>query len=134
SPRVQGAVPRAEFDAVPPPGTPLRVTLVGREQGLWIFSVREARALAAWDELEVGSLVKGTVYGINKGGLQLKLGPARAFMQASQVALERVEALAAYAGQTLVGEVLEVERDKPRVVVSRRAVLERERKTSRKSA
>src|SRR5262245_44282599 len=80
SPRVQGAVPRAEFDAVPPPGTPIRVTLVAREEGLWIFSVREAKQLAAWDELAVGSLVKGTVYGLNKGGLELKLGPSRAFM------------------------------------------------------
>jgi small subunit ribosomal protein S1 len=134
SPRVQGAVPRAELDAVPPPGTPLTVTLVGREEGLWIFSVREAKQLAAWDELEVGALVKGTVYGLNKGGLELKIGPSRAFMPASQVALEHVEDLAAYANQTLVCEVLEIDRDKRRVVVSRRAVLERERKTTRASA
>jgi ribosomal protein S1 len=134
SPRVQGAVPCAEFEAVPPSGTPLKVSLAGREQGLWLFSVRAARELAAWDELEVGALVKGTVYGINKGGLELKLGPARAFMPASQVALEHVEDLAAYAGQTLVCEVIELERDKKRVVVSRRAVLERERKSSRKTA
>jgi ribosomal protein S1 len=131
---VQGCIPRAEFDAVPPPGTPLRVTLVGREEGLWILSVREAKALSAWDELEVGSLVKGQVYGINKGGLELKLGPSRAFMPASQVALEHVEDLAAFAGQTLLCEVLELDREKRRVVVSRRAVLERERRTSRQSA
>jgi ribosomal protein S1 len=134
TPRVQGCVPRAEFDAVPPPGTPLSVTLVGREEGVWILSVKAAKQLAAWDELEVGSLVKGTVYGINKGGLELKLGQSRAFMPASQVALEHVEDLAAFAGQTLVCEVLEIERDKRRVVVSRRAVLERERKSSRQSA
>jgi ribosomal protein S1 len=134
SPRVHGAVPRAEFDALPPPGTPVRVTLVGREEGLWLFSVREARQLAAWDELEVGALVKGTVFGLNKGGLELKLGPSRAFMPASQVALEHVEDLAAFAGQTMVCEVLEIDRQKRRVVVSRRAVLERERKQSRQAA
>jgi len=134
SPRIQGVVPRAEFDAVPPPGTPIKVTLVGREEGLWLFSVREARELASWDQLEVGSLVKGTVYGINKGGLELKLGPSRAFMPASQVALEHVEDLLAYANQTLVCEVLEIDRQKKRVVVSRRAVLERERKSKTKEA
>jgi ribosomal protein S1 len=134
TPRVQGCVPRSEFDAVPPPGTPLRVTLAGREEGTWILSVKEAKQLAAWDELEVGSLVKGTVYGLNKGGLELKLGQSRAFMPASQVALEHVEDLAAFAGQTLVCEVLEIDREKRRVVVSRRAVLERERKASRQSA
>ncbi len=134
SPRVQGAVPRIEFEAVPPPGTPVRVTLVGREEGLWIFSVRAAKQLAAADELDIGSLVKGTVYGVNKGGLELKIGQTRAFMPASQVALEHVEDLLAYAGQTLLCEVLELDREKKRVVVSRRAVLERERKSTRRSA
>lgn len=134
SPRVQGCVPGIEFDAIPPVGTPIQVTLVGREEGLWILSVREAKQLSAWDELEVGSLVKGTVFGVNKGGLELKIGPSRAFMPASQVALEHVEDLLAYANQTLLCEVLEVDREKRRVVVSRRAVLERERKSSRKSA
>jgi len=134
APRVQGCVPRAELDAVPPPGTPLDVSLVGREQGLWVFSVREARQLSAWNELEPGALVKGTVYGVNKGGIELKIGPLRAFMPASQVALEHVEDLTAYAGQTLLCEVLEVEREKKRVVVSRRAVLERERRKNREQA
>lgn len=134
SPRVQGAVPRAEFGAVPAPGTPLRVTLAGREENLWIFSVRGAQPLTAWEELEVGSLVKGTVIGLNKGGLELRLGSARAFLPASQVALEHVEDLAAFAGMQLLCEVLEIDRAKKRVVVSRRAVLERERRSSREKA
>lgn len=134
SPRVQGAVPKAEFQAVPPPGAPLKVSLVGREDNLWMFSIAEAKELAQWDSLEVGALVKGTVYGFNKGGLELKLGPSRAFMPASQVGLEHVDDLAQFAGQTMVCEVLELERDKKRVVVSRRAVLERERKKSRSAA
>jgi ribosomal protein S1 len=134
SPRVQGAVPRADFAAVPPAGTPVRVALVGREEGLWIFSAQEARRIAAWSELEPGSLVKATVFGLNKGGLELRIGAHRAFMPASQVALEPVEDLASYAGQTLVCAVLEIDREKRRVVVSRRAVLERERRASRKEA
>lgn len=134
SPRVSGCVPRAEFEAVPPPGTPIAVTLVGREDGLWLFSVKAAKQLSAWNDLEVGSLVKGTVFGLNKGGLELRIGSARAFLPASQVALEHVDDLAAFANQTLVCEVLEIDREKKRVVVSRRAVLERERKSSREQA
>jgi ribosomal protein S1 len=110
------------------------VSLVGREDGLWLFSIKEAKLLAAWDELEPGSLVKGSVIGMNKGGLELKIGPLRAFLPASQVALEPVEDLAAFAGQTLLCEVLEIEPAKKRVVVSRRALLERERRASRKEA
>lgn len=134
SPRVQGAIPKTEFQAVPPPGSPLKVSLVGREDNLWMFSIAEAKELAQWDSLEVGALVKGTVYGFNKGGLELKLGPSRAFMPASQIGLEHTEDLAQFAGQTMVCEVLELDREKKRVVVSRRAVLERERKKSRSAA
>lgn len=134
SPRVQGAVPKSEFTAVPPPGSPLKVSLVGREDNLWMFSIAEAKELAQWDSLEVGALVKGTVFGFNKGGLELKLGPSRAFMPTSQIGLEPSDDLAQFAGQTMVCEVLEVDRDKKRVVVSRRAVLERERKKSRSAA
>lgn len=134
SPRVQGAVPKSEFTAVPPPGSPLKVSLVGREDNLWMFSIAESKELAQWDSLEVGALVKGTVYGFNKGGLELKLGPSRAFMPTSQVGLEPSDDLAQFAGQTMVCEVLEIDRDKKRVVVSRRAVLERERKKSRSAA
>lgn len=131
SPLVQGVVSRTEFDQVPAPGTRLNVSLVGREDELWLFSVQDARRLAAWDEIEVGSLVKALVIGLNKGGLECKVGPVRAFMPASQVALEHVEDLAAYANQTLVCAVLEVDRAKKRVVLSRRAVLEREKKAQR---
>jgi small subunit ribosomal protein S1 len=133
-PRVQGVVPRAEFDGEPTPGSELQVSLVGHEKGLWLFSIREAKRLAAWNDLEVGSHVKGTVCAINKGGLELKIGPSRAFMPASQVALAHVEDLSAFGDQVLVCEVLEIDREKRRVVVSRRAVLERERSTNRKEA
>lgn len=133
-PRVQGAVPLAEFSAPPTPGTSLRVTLRGQEDGLWVFSVKEARTLAAWSEMQVGSLVKGKVIGFNKGGLELKVDGIDAFLPASQVALEHVEDLATLAGQTLVCEVLEIDRAKRRVVVSRRAVLEAERERTRREA
>jgi ribosomal protein S1 len=134
SPRVTGAVPLAEFDAPPAPGTKLQVGLAGREDGLWLFSIRAAKTLSAWNEVSVGALVQGTVFGLNKGGLELKVGPLRAFLPASQVALEHVEDLASYAGQSLTCEVLEIDPAKKRLVVSRRAVLERERKAGRDKA
>ncbi|MEW6071772.1 MAG: S1 RNA-binding domain-containing protein [Planctomycetota bacterium] len=134
SPRVQGMVPAAEFDAIPAAGTILRVALRGQEEGLWVFSLREARAVAAWTEMAVGSLVKATVVGLNKGGLECKVGSIRAFLPASQVALGHVEDLASFGGQTMICEVLEIDRGKKRVVVSRRAVLEEERRQARAEA
>ncbi len=122
----QGVIPAEEFDELPAIGTTLQVAVVGREDGLWIFSAKQARALASWDEMEVGSLVKGRVIGVNKGGLELKVSGVDAFMPASQVALHHVEDLLSYAGQTLLAEVIEINTEKRRVVVSRRAVLQGE--------
>ncbi|MAB80613.1 MAG: hypothetical protein CMJ89_14770 [Planctomycetes bacterium] len=133
-PRVQGACPLAEFDAPPENGSRLRVALRGQEEGLWLFSIREARALTAWDDMEVGSLVKGTVIAVIKGGLELRIGPLRGFLPASQVALHHVEDLMQYGDQSLVCEVIELDRGKKRVVVSRRAVLEAERDQHREEA
>ena len=133
-PRVQGMIPVEEFEEKPAVGTSLRVSLRGREDNLWLFSTKEARAMAAWDDMDVGSLVKGTVVGLNKGGLELKVGSIHAFMPASQVAMTHVEDLAVFGGETMVCEVLEIDRGQKRVVLSRRAVLEEERRQERADA
>jgi len=132
-PRTQGVVPIEEFQEPPKVGSELKVSLVGREDGLWIFSVQAARQIAGWDEMEVGSLVKGKVIGLNKGGLELKVSGVNAFLPASQVALGHVEDLTSFGGLTLLCEVLEIDRDKARIVVSRRAVLESEARQKRES-
>ena len=134
-PRVQGVVPLAEFDAPPALGTTLEVALTGKEEGgLWAFSVKRARRLAAWSDVEVGALVKGTVVGINKGGLELKVAGARGFLPASQIALQHVADLSSYGGQTLVCEVLEVDQEKRTLVLSRRSVLEEELRERREES
>jgi len=133
-PRTQGVVPVEEFSEPPAVGSELKVSVVKREDGLWICSVTAARAISSWEEMEVGSLVKGRVIGINKGGLELKIDGLDGFMPASQIALHHVEDLASYAGQTLVCEVLEIDREKRRIVTSRRAVLEAEARQKREEA
>ena len=131
-PRSQGAVPLDEFEGDPPAaGERLKVSIRGKEEDLLLLSVREAKALAAWDALEVGSHVKVNFIGVNKGGLEGKIGKANAFMPASQVSMTRVDDLTEVAGQTLVCEVIEINQERKRVVVSRRAVLEAEAEQAR---
>ncbi|MCK6446410.1 MAG: S1 RNA-binding domain-containing protein [Planctomycetes bacterium] len=130
-PRAQGVIALVEFDETPKVGDVYEFTAHGQEDGLWKLSRREAKALAAWNELEPGSLVKARVSGQNTGGLELAIGPLKAFMPASHVSLERVENLAQFIGQNLEVEVLEVDVDKKRVLVSRRSVLAKEREASR---
>jgi len=129
-PRMQGVVARKEFDQLPEVGQSFEFTLHGREDDLWVLSRREVQALAAWDEVENGSLVKARITGQNTGGLEAKVGPMAAFLPASQVALRREENLAAYIGQTLTCQVTEVDRSRKRILLSRRAVLEKEREAA----
>ena len=125
-PRMQGVASLREFDEPPAVGSKLRFMVRGREEGLWVLSLKAAQALAAWDELEAGSLVKARVTGHNTGGLELKIGTNDAFMPASQVSLQRTDDISAFLGQTVTAEVLEVNRERRRVVLSRRKVQERE--------
>lgn len=133
-PRMQGVISVSEFERTPEVGETYDFTLRGRDEDLWLLSRREAMELAAWDEVEPGSLVKAKVTGVNTGGLELKVGPMPAFMPASQVALQRVEDLGAFLNQSFLCQVLEVARERKRIVLSRRAVLEAEREESRASA
>jgi 4-hydroxy-3-methylbut-2-enyl diphosphate reductase len=131
-PRSQGAVSLDEFGDRPPAvGDKVRVSIRGQEDGLLLLSIREAKALAAWDALEEGSHVKVTFSGVNRGGVEGKIGQLTAFMPASQAALHRIDDLTELAGQTLICEVTEINRERKRVVVSRRAVLEAEAEEAR---
>ncbi len=135
-PRTQGAVPREEFaEAAPEVGSTLAVSVVGRDEGLWLFSSTLARQIASREEIAVGVLVKGRVIGVNKGGLELKVdGGVNAFLPASQIGMGHVEDLTTLAGESYVCEVLEVDASRNRIVVSRRAVLEAEARQKREDA
>lgn len=130
-PRTQGVISIDEFETPPEVGQEFEFSLVSIQEGLWTLSRKEARTLATWQELEKGKTVKATVIGENSGGLEMKVGPVSAFMPASEVDTHRVEDFAPYIGQTFVCEVIEVVKKRKRVVVSRKAVLFRERRESR---
>ncbi|QDU65855.1 30S ribosomal protein S1 [Engelhardtia mirabilis] len=130
-PRMQGVIDAGEFDAPPTEGEVYEFTMHGQKDGLWLLSRRRARALAAWNDVSVGSHVEGMVSAVNSGGLEVQIGPLHAFMPASQASGGHVEDLSTLVGQKLVVEVMEVDPGKKRFVVSRRKVLERERASLR---
>ena len=133
-PRMQGVVSKREFEEPPAVGDKHKFTLRGREDDLWLLSMREAQDIAAWEELTEGALVKARVSGQNQGGLELKIGKHDAFMPASHAALGHVEDLSSMLGQTITCEVLEMNRQRKRVVLSRRKVLEKELDETRREA
>ena len=103
-------------------------------EGRLILSKKRARFEKAWRRIEIaadsGEPVEGGVIEVVKGGLILDLG-VRGFLPASLVDIRRVHNLDEFMGQTLECKVIELNRSRNNVVLSRRAVLEEERKEVR---
>jgi small subunit ribosomal protein S1 len=102
--------------------------------GRLIISKKRARFEKAWRKIEAaaesGEPVKGTVIEVVKGGLIIDLG-VRGFLPASLVDIRRVPNLDEYLSTEIETKVIELNRSRNNVVLSRRAVLEEERKEVR---
>ncbi len=104
------------------------------QDGRLILSKKRARFEKAWRRIEAaaesGEPVDGTVIEVVKGGLIIDLG-VRGFLPASLVDIRRVPNLDEYLGQTIECRVIELNRSRNNVVLSRRAVLEEQRREDR---
>ncbi|WP_027408600.1 30S ribosomal protein S1 [Anoxybacillus tepidamans] len=107
------------------------------EEGLLILSKRAVDADRAWEELErkfsSGESFDVVVKDIVKGGLVADVG-VRGFIPASFVETHFVEDFSDYKGRTLKVKVVELDREKNRVILSHRAVAEQEQEELRKQA
>ena len=105
-------------------------------EGRLILSKKRARFELAWKAIEgaaeSGEAVNGKVIEVVKGGLILDLG-VRGFLPASLVDIRRVQDLDEFLGKELRCKVIELNRSRNNVVLSRRAVLEDERKEMRQA-
>jgi small subunit ribosomal protein S1 len=119
-------------------GEPVDALVLTKEdaEGRLILSKKRARFEIAWkrieDAAETGRPVEGRVIEVVKGGLILDLG-VRGFLPASLVDIRRVQDLDEFLGQELQCKVIELNRTRNNVVLSRRAVLEDERKEMRQA-
>src|SRR5246127_5424423 len=104
------------------------------QDGRLILSKKRARFEKAWRRIESaaesGEPVEGTVIEVVKGGLIIALG-GRGFLPASLVDIRRVPNLDEYMGQAIETKVIELNLSRNNVVLSRRAVLEEQRKEDR---
>jgi small subunit ribosomal protein S1 len=104
------------------------------QDGRLIMSKKRARFEKAWRRIEAaaesGEPVEGSVIEVVKGGLIIDLG-VRGFLPASLVDIRRVPNLDEYLGTKIECKVIELNRSRNNVVLSRRAVLEEERKEQR---
>jgi small subunit ribosomal protein S1 len=104
------------------------------QDGRLIVSKKRARFERAWRRIESaadsGEPVIGTVIEVVKGGLIIDLG-VRGFLPASLVDIRRVPNLDEYMSQQIECKVIELNRSRNNVVLSRRAVLEEQRREDR---
>jgi ribosomal protein S1 len=132
--RSQGVLPLLQFpDGPPAPGTEVEFSIEGydNENGLLLLSRRGAAVVADWSSVTEGMTVEARVTGTNKGGLAVDVNGIRGFMPISQIDLYRVENTEQFVNQKLLCLVTEANAQERNLVVSRRALLEKEREENR---
>ena len=105
------------------------------KEGRLILSKKRAQYERAWGKIEQihqnDSTVTGTVIEVVKGGLILDIG-LRGFLPASLVEMRRVRDLHPYVGKELECKVIELDKNRNNVVLSRRKFLEETQSEFRK--
>src|SRR5213082_3353830 len=104
------------------------------KEGRLILSKKRAQYERAWGTIEqikqTDGVVEGPVIEVVKGGLILDIG-LRGFLPASLVELRRVRDLQPYVGRSLEAKIIELDKNRNNVVLSRRAWLEETQKEQR---
>ncbi|HVE28088.1 MAG TPA: S1 RNA-binding domain-containing protein [Sporichthya sp.] len=134
----EGVVPREEFNAEET-GTGAKVQVMIVEimpNGEMLLSKRQADLEIGWNQVlgnnKEGDKVKGKVLRKIKGGLLVDIG-VPVFLPASQVDLRRAPDVGEYIGQVVEAEIIKIDAERKNIVVSRRKVLEEERKKNREN-
>jgi small subunit ribosomal protein S1 len=104
------------------------------KEGRLVLSKKRAQYERAWGDIErikeSGGIVEGPVIEVVKGGLILDIG-LRGFLPASLVELRRVRDLQPYIGKVIEAKIIELDKNRNNVVLSRRAWLEETQKEQR---
>ncbi len=130
----EGVVPLRSFAKTPNLGDVVDVIVSRAEPEDGLYPLRLAGAavdVGDWSDLTEGAVIEVRVAGHNAGGLECEVNQIRGFIPISQVSLYRVEDLAQFVGERLMCVVTEVNPSRGNLVLSRRAVLERERAEAR---
>jgi small subunit ribosomal protein S1 len=142
----EGSIPRHEWDdneEPPQVGQMVKVLIEEVENepgvqeepfGMVSLSRRKAQKLIDWENVmssvKEGQVVTGTVTRKIKGGLLVDIG-VNVFLPASQVDIRRPSDIGDYIGRAVQCEVLKIDETRRNIVVSRRSLIEKQRKEDR---
>ncbi len=114
---------------IPAIGDSIEVAVGSRNEDDNLYDValgNRAIAVEDWSQIQNGMIVEARVVAANKGGLECEVAGLRGFMPASLVSTWRIENFEEMIGQTLDSLVTEIVPEARRLVLSRRAVIEKQ--------
>jgi small subunit ribosomal protein S1 len=134
----EGVVDAAEFGSPEEitPGTEIEVLLedTDSESGLILLSKRKADVIRGWETIintkKEGDVVTGKVIRRIKGGLLVDIG-VPVFLPASQVDIRKPGDISRFIGRDVDCKILKIDVEGRNIVVSRRKLIEEERRTSK---
>ncbi len=134
----EGVVDAGEFDSPEDaaPGREIEVLLedTDSESGLILLSKRKADTIRGWEYIintkKEGDVVNGKVIRRIKGGLLVDIG-VPVFLPASQVDIRKPGDISRFIGKDIQCKVLKIDVENRNIVVSRRKLIEEERKASK---
>ena len=130
----EGVLPAKQLKKPAEEGEKLEVVVrsLNAEEGLYDLSIPGAAIdVEDWSDLKDGVVVEARITGANTGGLECMVNQIRGFIPSSQIGLFRVENFADYIGTKLPCVVTESNRRKKNLVLSHRAILDREAESNR---
>jgi small subunit ribosomal protein S1 len=140
----EGHIPKKELSAkrifdiedVVSIGQVLQATVIGLDDEGYILSTKEAEVEILWNSIEAiwnsdNKIVSGEITRIVKGGMIVDIG-LRAFLPASQFHVDKTEDLANYVGHRVDAKIIQFDRAKGNIVVSRKALIEFDQKEDKK--
>lgn len=141
----EGAIPKSEWEEgeeIPQPGDTIKVYVEELEdamtmeevqsRGMIVLSKRKAAKIEAWNNVmeshNEGDVVTGMVSKKIKGGLLVDIGGVSVFLPASQVDIRRPTDINEFIGKPIDCMILKIDSARRNIVVSRRELIERERR------
>ena len=140
----EGHIPKKELSAkrifdihdIVSIGQVLQATVIGLDDEGYVLSTKEAEVEILWNSIEAiwnsdDKIVSGEITRIVKGGMIVDIG-LRAFLPASQFHVDKTEDLANYVGHRVDAKIIQFDRAKGNIVISRRALIENDQKEDKK--
>ncbi len=132
----EGVVPLEQFTGEEPVvGQNVEVLIRGfnSDDGLFVATLPgQAISVSDWTDIEEGTVVEATITAANTGGVECTVGNIRGFIPISQLSEHRVEDASEFVGQKMMCVVNESNERRGNLVLSHRAVLEREREEKKR--